>query len=302
MWRAKVFGLGILALLALSLIPALTVYAKHTEEDKAAKFIEIAQRAYREATALIDRTRVTGGEVTAAETLNSEGLRLLNQAKGNYTAGNYALASEKAKAAQEKFRDTIEALDIDEAEEEETGRGILMAIDQVFQRIQRLRDVVHDIVTGSVNPTYIDWINGNLTEANQNLLAAKAIIEGKPTNASAAAKLLGEANRNIEEVYKALKLIGDHNMTKHAENFLKGLNNQLQKAQNELAEAKKKGRDTEKLEDLEDKLAEVQLLIDEAKDDLLNGEKKDALEKTKDARDNLHDITKELQKLQHGKP
>jgi len=91
-------------------------------------------------------------------------------------------------------------------------------------------------------------------------------------------------------------------MTKHAENFLKGLNNQLQKTQNELAEAKKKGRDTEKLEDLEDKLAEVQLLIDEAKDDLLNGEKKDALEKTKDARDNLHDITKELQKLQHGKP
>ncbi len=294
MRRARVFGLGIVALLAISLIPALTVYAKRSEEDKAEKFIEVAQKAYREATRLADRTEAAGGNVTLAETLIGEGRSLLDQANGNYTAGNYALASEKAKAAQEKFRDAIEALDLNEDEEEEgAGHGMLVAIEQAMERIQRLNNTINGLEISPEDQTYLDWAKGNLTEANNDLLDAKAIIEGKPTNASAAARLLGEANRNIEEAYKALKLIGDHNMTGRAESFLTGLKKQLQKAQDEIAE--KDVADKERLE-------EIHLLIDGAKDDLLNGDKKDALEKTKDARDLLHDLTKELKKPEHGKP
>ena len=290
--RAKVFGFGIIALLAISLIPALTVYAKRSEEDRAEKFIEIAQKAYREATKLANKTEAAGGDVTLAETLISEGQGLLDQANDNYTDGNYALASEKAKAAQEKFRDAIEALDFEE-DEEGAGHGILVAIEQAMERLRRLNGTINGLEINPEDETYLNWAKGNVTEAKNDLLDAKAIIEGKPTNASEAARLLGRANRNIEEAYKALKLIGDHNMTGRAESFLTGLKKQLQKTEDEIAEGDEEEQAT---------IDDIQQLIDGAKDDLLNGDKKDALEKTKDARDLLHDLTKELKKPEHGKP
>ncbi len=292
MRRSKLLGFGVVALLAISLIPALTAYAKLSEEDKAEKFIEVAQKAYREATRLANRTEAAGGDVTLAETLIAEGLTLLDEARGNHSAKNYALAFEMARAAQERFRDAIEALNLDEDEEEEgAGQGILVAIEQHMRRIERLNDTIKGL---DVDPgdKYLDWAKGNLTEAYNNLQDAKEILEGAPANASKAARLLGEANRNIEEAYKALKLIGDHNVTARAESFLKGLKKQFQKVEDDI------GEDVE----AQEKLEEIQLLLEGAEDDLLGGDKKDALEKTKDARDLLHDFEKELKKSEHGKP
>jgi len=300
MRRAKAIGLAVLILLALALVPSLTVYAASNDQAKAKKFIEVAQDAYEEATMLTNLTRSRGGNVTVADLQIGEGRKLLNQANGNYTAGNYLLASENARAAQERFRDAIESLDVEEAEvEEETGHGILEAVSQAMQRIQRVQDVVNNLATDPEVQTYIKWVTGNLTEAKQNLLDAKAIIEAKPKNASDAARLLGEANRNINEASKALKLIGDHSIAKRAENFFRGLKNQLDKAKDELEDAKKKGKD---VADLEGNLVEIQALIDGANSALLHGDKKAALEETKNARDLLHETLKELQKLQHGKP
>jgi hypothetical protein len=299
MQRNKLLGLCVMSVLALAMLPSLTTYALPNDRAGAMKFIEVAQEAYEEATMLAELTRSRGGNVTLAESRIGEGGRLLTWAKGNFTAGNYPLAIENAKAAQRRFREGIRALEMEEAEEqEEVGHGILVAISHLSDRISRLRDVVDRLERDTEEEKYIAWVNGNLTEAEDNLAAAKAIIEGGPRNASEAARLVGEANRNIDDACKVLKLIGDHRIAWRVESFTRGLWNQREKVRDEIEKARRKG---ENVEGLERMLDDARELVDSAKSKLIQGDKKGALAEVKEARDLLHDAFKELKKLQRNK-
>ncbi|MEM2942913.1 MAG: hypothetical protein QXT81_05785, partial [Candidatus Bathyarchaeia archaeon] len=138
---------------------------------------------------------------------------------------------------------------------------------------------------------YIDLVNEKIREAEKNLANARSAIE--MSNASSAAKLLAEADKSMAEALKGLGLIADLAVARRSENYLNGLERELTRAKEQLESLAKKGAKTE---DLRAKLTEAEESVQEARTKLLDGDKKDALTKIKEARDILQEISRELQK------
>jgi len=285
MKKSGLIAMALAALALSSLVLPLSGYAVKEDQAKAEKFLEIAERAHEQALMLIGRASERGVNVTEANRLVAEGESLLNQTKDFFVAGNYTGTLQRAREAQERFRDAIRALEggVEEAEDEGVAKGLLTAISRAEERIQRLRNVVENLTMTSENSKFFDWVEGNLTEAQENLDGAKDVLGGRPLNASRAAGLLAGANKYIEDAHKALKGIGDWSVAWRAENFIKGMRKQLEKIEGQL---------------MAHELGEIEGLIRSARGKILSGDKKGALDDIKDARDMLHDAVRGLSKSQ----
>ena len=302
----KLLGLTLIAIfvssmiLPVSLSLSLSAYAAN-DEKKAGQFIDIAQKAYEHTWELRERARERGINVTAADDLIGQGDAKLTEARDALVAGDYAKAIQDAKEAQLMFRNALGSLDglaeLAEAEEDEGGRakGLLVAIEQTEDRIQRIADVINGITPTPENQQYIDEVNGNLTEAQQNIADARAELEKEEPDITAAADLHSEANKNVEEALKALKSIGDWTVSWRAESFLNGIKNKLENVNDQLDRAEDRGIDVSALRE---RLTDVDDLIDSARTKLLDGDKKGAIGDVKDARNTSQDIIKDLHELQ----
>ncbi|MEM2920870.1 MAG: hypothetical protein QXF26_00965, partial [Candidatus Bathyarchaeia archaeon] len=143
MQKNKTVALCVASLLVLASVPLYTSHAFPSENVNAWKLIEIAQDAYEQVEYIVEQARFRGENVTLAELLIDQGRGLLIQARNNHTVGDYRLALENAKMAQLRFREALQVCTYDEAENEcEVGCGLLVAIGQARERIQRLRDIV----------------------------------------------------------------------------------------------------------------------------------------------------------------
>ncbi|MCS7116147.1 MAG: matrixin family metalloprotease [Nitrososphaerota archaeon] len=282
-------------LISSMIVPTFSAYATWQDQTKAEKFIEIAQHAYEIAIEFRERARSRGIDVTKADKMISEGEALLKEAKYYLEKGEYSKSFERANRAQERFREAIKSLNITPKEgrevEEERGRGILVAIERIEERIKRIKDVIAYIKETSENQRYIEWVKGNLTEAENNLKDARAALEKR--NVTRAAHLLGEANRNIEEAFRALRLISDWTIGWRIKNFFKGIEKLLDDVEKSIERLAKSGV---KVDDLMKRLEEARKLIESAKDKLLVGDKKGALDDVKKAHDILKDILKDIAK------
>jgi len=258
-------------------------YAEPKEQTSVEKFIEVTNRALEQVQKLIAKAEDRGTNVSTANRLVGEGQVLLTLAKQSFNGGNYTAAFEKAREAQSRFKEAIKAIAAasKEEEKEEVGKGLLTAIDRANESIQRLKRVLANINETSDNKVYLNWVKGNLTEAEGSLAKAKELIEAKPGNASDAAKLLAEAHRNLEEGFKALRQIGDWTMAWRAENFVKGIRKELEKMRGRLEESR---------------LRSVEESLDRARLRILAGDKKGALDELKEARNLLHSLMKEAAK------
>ncbi|MEM2339685.1 MAG: hypothetical protein QXW83_05745, partial [Nitrososphaerales archaeon] len=180
----KPLGFLLLTLLIVSIPIPFSVYATWQgqviveERVKAEKFIEIAQHAYEITINFRDLVKERGIDTTKANEIIGEGEALLKEAKDYLEKGEYNLAFEKARSAQERFRNAIKTLTTPlKEDEEEKGKGILEAIERIEERIERINDVIANIKETQENKKYIDWVKGNLTEAQKNLNEAREAIK-----------------------------------------------------------------------------------------------------------------------------
>ncbi len=297
----KPLGFLLLTLLIVSIPIPFSVYATWQgqviveERVKAEKFIEIAQHAYEITINFRDLVKERGIDTTKANEIIGEGEALLKEAKDYLEKGEYNLAFEKARSAQERFRNAIKTLTTPlKEDEEEKGKGILEAIERIEERIERINDVIANIKETQENKKYIDWVKGNLTEAQKNLNEAREAIKNK--NVSTAAQLLGKANKDIEEALRALRLIEDWIVSWRIESFFKGIEKLLDNIRNLIERLAKEKVDVSELMKM---LDNAKGLIESAKSKLLSGDKKGALNDIKEAREILQDILKAITKKSH---
>lgn len=298
MHTGKIAGLLLASILILATIPTLYASAAQQEQTKAEKFIEIAEQAKEHADKLINKAKEGGVDVTAANNLMGEGTKLLNDAKDAFSKNDFQTAFSKARQAQEKFRDALRSLKTPAHEAaQERGRGILVAVDNAYERIQRLRDVIAKIPVSPENEKPLSWAKLNLTQAENSLTDARNAIQKYEFNVDVAAKKLAEANKYISQAYAALKHIGNRSLWR-AESFLKGIEKHVEKVKERVNQLAEKGFN---IQELQTKLTRVDELIQKARASALAGDKKATLAFIKEIDHLLHEITKETVKLHKGK-
>jgi len=299
MHTGKIAGLLLASILILATIPTLYASAAQQEQTKAEKFIEIAEQAKEHADKLIDKAKEGGVDVTAANNLMGEGTKLLNEAKDAFSKNNFQTAFTKARQAQEKFRDALISLKTPAHEAaQEQGRGILVAVDNAYERIQRLRDAIAKIPVTPENEKPLNWAKMNLTQAENSLTDARNAIQKYEFNVDLAARKLAEATKYISQAFAALKHIGNRAFFWHAENYLNAIEKHVEKVKDKVNQLAEKGYN---VQELQTKLTKVDELIQKARASALAGDKKATLAFIKEIDRLLQEITKETVKLHKGK-
>lgn len=216
MRNKNVVSLILVATLLVALSPfSMGIYAQPKNQEqqnvREQKFMEIAIQARERAYELRDIVMEEIGNIT------NEIEDLLNEADALLAEGNI----QKAIEAMNKYRNAyrhlhryLEQHGVD-TETPEKARGILVAINRTYTRIERLNNTINAVnsTLDKTDPnyekvkTYLEWGWGNLTEAAANLKLANQSLYLEPPNITWAAHNLTEANKNIREAHTALKLI-----------------------------------------------------------------------------------------------
>jgi len=158
----------------------------------------------------------------------------LNEADILLAEGNI----QKAIEAMNKYRNAyrylyryLEQHGVD-IETPETARGIMVAINRTYTRIERLNNTIN-VINSTLDKTdpnydqvkaYLEWGWGNLTEATDNLNLANYSLNLESPNIIWATNNLTESNRNIQEAHTALELIACWTNQWRIRNFLGELN------------------------------------------------------------------------------
>jgi len=159
---------------------------------------------------------------------------LLNEADALLAEGNI----QKAIEAMNKYRNAyrhlhrfLEQHGVD-METPEKAKGILVAVNRTYARIERLNNTMNTInsTLDVTDPSYeqvqryLEWGWKNLTEAADNLNLANQSLYLEPPNITWAAHNLTEANQNIQEAHASLKLLACWTNRWRIRNFLGELN------------------------------------------------------------------------------
>jgi len=317
--------LALLTTLMVTFVPSVILYANaQKEQDRALKFIEIAEKAKAKVDELI-------------EFIESKGIAIPDELEANYTEADDKLEEAKSKSASDpqdaielakeamtlfrKLYGKLHTLLNDggvDTESAEKAKGLLVAIDRENETIARIRDANNTYFKlyperEAEAATIIGWIRGNLTLAQNNLTEARDAIVVYH-NATMAAANLTEAKKCVHDAFTALKSLAEWTTSWRVESFLMGIKNSVEKTKEMLERAQKQGvnitavlealgyEDTNGNHELMDEfLNEVQGLIDEARE--MRMEKlKEAIDVIKDIRDKLTGIHKELPEHRKGGP
>jgi hypothetical protein len=228
----KVVSLILMATLLVTLSPFLVViYAQPNSQEqqnvREQVFMEIATRTRERAYELRDLVMEEIGNIP------SEIEGLLDEADTLLAEGSI----QKAIQAMNKYRNAyrhlhryLEQHGVD-TETPEKARGILVAINRTYTRIERLNNTINTVnsTLDETNPNYekvktcLEWGWENLTEAADNLELTNQSLYLEPPNVTWAAHNLTEANKNIQEAHTALKLIACWTNYWRIRNFLGSL-------------------------------------------------------------------------------
>ena len=192
------------------------------------KFMEVAIQARERAYELRDLVIEKIGNIP------DEIEDLLNEADILLAEGNI----QKAIEAMNKYRNAyrylyryLEQHGVD-IETPETARGIMVAINRTYTRIERLNNTIN-VINSTLDKTdpnydqvkaYLEWGWGNLTEATNNLNLANYSLNLESPNIIWTTNNLTESNRNIQEAHTALGLIACWTNQWRIRNFLGELN------------------------------------------------------------------------------
>jgi hypothetical protein len=209
----------------LSLIPSITtLYAQNQEQanEKAQQFIELAlqakEKAYELKEFILENIGSLPDEIEdlleMADTLLAEG-NIQNAIQAMNTYRN----------AYKHLHQFIEQGGID-IETPEKAKGLLVAINRTYIRIEGYNNTltaINDTLTEdqylNLKP-YFDCVQGNLTEAKDNLVLATESLWLEPPNIEWAAHNLTEANRNVTEAIHCLRMIAKGFNRYRIQNFL----------------------------------------------------------------------------------
>ena len=305
----KVVSLILVATLLVTLSPFLVViYAQPNSQEqqnvREQMFMEIATRTRERAYELRALVIEEVGNIT------SEIEDLLNEADTLLAEGSI----QKAIEAMNKYRNAyrhlhryLEQHGVD-TETPEKARGILVAINRTYTRIERLNSTINAVnsTLDETNPnydqvkTYLEWGWENLTEAVGNLELANQSLYLEPPNVTWAAHNLTEANKNIQEAHTALKLIACWTNHWRIRNFLGALNRTRERIRERLQQGgfnltavlEKLGYTS-----LEDFHQEIDALMENAKQKMEIGE---AVQDMWTIREKLREMDLELQNRWQG--
>gem|GEM_PF-3196902 len=212
------------------LFMAIYAQAQNPEQQnvREQKFMEVAIQARERAYELRDLVIEKIGNIP------DENEDLLNEADILLAEGNI----QKAIEAMNKYRNAyrylyryLEQHGVD-IETPETARGIMVAINRTYTRIERLNNTIN-VINSTLDKTdpnydqvkaYLEWGWGNLTEATDNLNLANYSLNLESPNIIWATNNLTESNRNIQEAHTALELIACWTNQWRIRNFLGELN------------------------------------------------------------------------------
>ncbi len=291
---SQLAGLLIVAVLVTASIQPLA--AGVPDQAKAQKFIEIAEDSGALASRLVDQAKSRGINVSTATVLIQEGDSLLAEAKTAFSKSDFVAAFERARLAQEKFRDAAKHLNLDEASAfHEKAEGLLEAIARARLRIKSIRETLASITLTPENQGLVSQIKSKLASAEDELANAEAAVRAEPAKASEAAIMLAQAEKNIAEAFVALTQLAHLANSHRAEAFLKEVEKHVQRLKEELARLAKRGV---KVDDLNAQLATVEQLIAAARIKLKNGDINGALADIQQADQLLKAIQREIAKRQ----
>jgi len=212
------------------LFMAIYAQAQNPEQQnvREQKFMEVAIQARERAYELRDLVIEKIGNIP------DEIEDFLNEADILLAEGNI----QKAIEAMNKYRNAyrylyryLEQHGVD-IETPETARGIMVAINRTYTRIERLNNTIN-VINSTLDKTdpnydqvkaYLEWGWGNLTEATDNLNLANYSLNLESPNIIWATNNLTESNRNIQEAHTALELIACWTNQWRIRNFLGELN------------------------------------------------------------------------------
>jgi tetratricopeptide (TPR) repeat protein len=235
---------------------------------------------------------------------------LLNEADILLAEGNI----QKAIEAMNKYRNAyrylycyLEQHGVD-IETTETARGIIVAINRTYTRIERLNNTIN-VINSTLDKTdsnydqvkvYLEWGWGNLTEAADNLNLANYSLNLESPNIIWVTNNLTESNRNIQEAHTALKLIACWTNQWRIRNFLGEQNRTRERIRKRIQQG---GFDLgvilEKLgyTSLEDFEQTIDVLMENAQQRM---EIREAVQELWTIREKLREMDLELQNGQHG--
>lgn len=312
-----IVGLILATMLMVTLTPfSAVVYAKNQEDQRAEKFIEMAEQAKQRVDELMDIVEENQkipqditilyheGESELEAAVNGQDTELAKEAmtlfrkvyKQLYTLlkGAEAEAEVETEAESEEETEDEEEPEVeaeeelnDEAEDPET---LMEAIERARERIGRVEDIIE------ANAAYLpydaeDALDDLLDEAEYLLEDTEDFLE--KGDVSAAAKNLGSARRLISQAFVSLKKAAKVLNRGRVKSFLIGISNFYDKI------ARWVERDGLS-EDLEDELEDVQGLIDDAKGMEIDIE--DIVPNLMEARIQLESIKREILERKKGGP
>ncbi|MEM2458892.1 MAG: hypothetical protein QXY73_01975 [Candidatus Bathyarchaeia archaeon] len=230
----------LMTLLISSTITQTQAFKGLTEEEKAKRILEIANKAYERITAHVNN--IAGNE-TIMNLLEGLGLKgyfignssnleeagnLLRIAQQSLNSGDYEEAISKVLEAMGIMRNVfinihkiLKQAGVIKAPEkpELQAQGILVAINRSLERIKRLNETINTLISQlKISEGDAEEIEGLLNQAKNLLNRGRELLE--EGNVTGAAHKLGEANRLITQAHVTLKAkIAEARMTERLEGF-----------------------------------------------------------------------------------
>lgn len=280
--------------LALSLVPALSLAAQ-MEAQRMRDYVTIAEKVRQEVSRVRGLAASSGLDTTGADALLREADALLADARAALDRNDLQTAAEKARLAQERYREVVRTLGRQLGERAEPtaerARALESAISRTEQRLQRIRELAGRMP--DISPVLAANVNNNLTIAERALASAKSFLSSSPPDVRSAAKSLGDANRALGQAMSSLQMAAQESQLRRAAQFLSSMMRTVEGLREQLSKASQQGI---AVDDLQAKLAAVDPLLSGAKQKIDAGDARAAIENFKAVRNRILEIRQELAK------
>lgn len=300
------------------------VFAKNQGNEKAEKFIEMAQKAQQkveELMEMVDETRdiadlYEAGESKLAEAEAEQDTEKAREAtiifreaykqlytllEGEEAEAEVETEEEGEEEAEEEEEAEVETEEEEGAEEEEEAAGepedpetLMEAIQRARERIGRVEDIMDandDYLTRAARGV----LNGLLDAAGDRLDDAVEDLDKDPPRVSTAAKNLGNARKLISQAFVTMKKAAKASNRGRMKSYLIVINNFYDKMARWVERAGL-------TEDFESELEDIEDLIDDAHTMDLETEFDDIVSNLMEARIRLESIKREVLEQRKGGP
>lgn len=288
----KIIGLGLIALLlGLAPIPILHANAQQQDRVRSEQFVIIAERVREHAVFIRGMVASKGISTARMDALIAEADDSLKEAKSLLAENRISNARASAIAAMRKYTDSIKTLgetlrpEVNELEKERAE-----IVKREAERIERIRIAVRAVP---------DCPEPLKKEVNERLFAAEVAIKPEPVKRPEAQMPAvappADAPRLVKvktiEALESVRKIENWQTTQRIVNYLRGIDLQIKKITEEIDRAEKGGRN---VEPLQKKLAEVQELVESAKNKVSSKDVDGALIDAKKIQQIIMDLHREL--------